>query len=416
MSLPDPRRIVRLWVVSVAALTATANAQISADEFRATRLPVLRAVLDNDPELRAAEFRSVAAESERDAVGIADPWLAVSTAPVSLLEPNAPAGHRLQVSQRLPLPGTLTPMRQRASAVAEATRADRDRIALDRLLHAGRLLDVVARTDATRDLLEQHRVLLRELRQSALARYEAGTGEAQDPLEVDIELAHIEHRLVALKADRAAAEARLSELTGSPTAVPPVTVIPVPPIPGEEPAEHPVVRATSATADAAAADVRGAQRANRPELGLSTVYSSMWRESAHRWMVGASAEVPLQWKQRRARVRIARAQASEARARVDSAVATTEADIAVARVRFEEAMHVVALFRDEVIPVAQERVEVVRASFEATSGSFELLVRAEGALRDVQIQSIAARADAWTRLAQLEAALGRLPTGLGEAP
>jgi len=386
-------------------------AQTTSPDFVSARNSVLRTVLDNNPDLQEAHHQTVAAETRRDQVAIPDPRLTWSTAPLSYFDSDVPIGQRIELAQPFPFPGSLAPTRDRMDALTEAADADTDSLALHHAARAARQVDRIARVDTTRRLLEEHRGLLEELLQSSLARYEAGTAAAQDPLQVEIELAHVAHELVVLDAEKRVAMAELQGLAGGtlPNELPTFSAVPSPSLVGESEAPHPDILSADARMRASEAAVQSARRSALPDLAVMTSYASMWRNPAHRWMAGVSVELPLHWRARRAEVEEARAESAAAVSALTASETWLTANEAVAKARFDEAMHVVALYGDTVVPTARKRVEVVRSTFESTSGSFELLVRTERALRDAEIQSIAARTEAWSRLAELQVARGQMP-------
>ena len=66
----------------------------------------------------------------------------------------------------------------------------------------------------------QHIELMRAVRSGATAQYESGRGSAQDALQAELELAHMEHDAAVLASQRRLTAARLNELLHRPPEAP----------------------------------------------------------------------------------------------------------------------------------------------------------------------------------------------------
>jgi outer membrane protein TolC len=269
--------------------------------------------------------------------------------------------------------------------------------------------------------------LLEDFRRSATSLYSAGLLSQQDPLQAEVELAHLEHSAVELTTQKRVVIARLNALLHrAPGAAlpPPPRTLPV--MATWEPsvalsdetalgledlavAVHPAVAAAAADIRAREADVRLAAYEAYPDFGVTTSYSSMWADDEHRWMVGFNLNLPI-WRDRIDAVR------SEARARVLEAEAKRRAieDEVRSRARqiFEalrEAHHVLTLYRSRLLPAARDQVRAAHAGVDTGTNSFLALIMAERNLRDVELGQEEAIATLDRRLAELARAVGRLP-------
>jgi outer membrane protein TolC len=381
-------------------------------------LPALeRAVLEHNPSLAAmraslaeAEARSRREGSLEDAR--AHVWLSPRSVGLDTVDP----AWGVSIEQPLPLFGVRRWARSEATAEHNAARGDLEVARLDLLRETRRAYydDYhwwVARATAT-ELL----ALMRGIRQSALARYAAGSAPQQDVLQADVEIAMLEHEAVSAERNRHVVEARLRALLH----LSPVQVLPAPSLSLEAPsmdharmilaargvAPWPELGAAEARIEASRARVERAWHERLPVTSLTAEYDRAMHPIEWRTRVGVALTLPFNL----GRID---AQQDEARARLDRAVAERDAArdqverrVAEAVVQFEESLHELHILRDQLVPSTERAVAAARAGYESGKGDFSALL---GALRDHQRarldyhRTIAAANDA---AAELERALG----------
>ena len=382
-----------------------------------TREAVVRDVLDANRQLAAATLAWHASSEQPAQVGaLPDPTVSWSVAPATFGPSQPGVGQQVVLRQALPSPGSLAPRVRAAEARAEALSGDLEALRRTLGLEAARAVDELGRIEASLALLDQHAALLVELKASAEARYAAGQARAQDPIQADVALAHVEHQRVVSAAERRLVQVRLSVLLHRPPdALPGVGPL------VDAPARSTPMQGARPELLAARADERGAQelvhatrRSALPELALMGSYSSMWMQPEHRWMLGLGVEVPLQQGARRAELRQAEALAEAARAEREYVEDAVAAELQSARASLQEARHVLRLFDERLLPAARTRVAVARAAFEVGAKSFDTLIDAERSLRDAELGRVGAVALTWTRESELVVASGGalLPTAL----
>jgi len=151
-----------------------------------------------------------------------------------------------------------------------------------------------------------HVALMGAMRDEATAQFQAGRASAQDPLQAEAELAHMEHDTAILASQRDVTVAQMNELLHRAPELPlppPPSELPLPTLPNARESAHlesdAVAHRTEITAArqrAHAAQAR-AERADReyyPDVTLSTSYNSMWDMPEHRWMIGLGFNLPIQ--------------------------------------------------------------------------------------------------------------------------
>ncbi len=382
--------------------------------------PLVEAVLARNPGVdRARQAWRAALAAEPQATGFADPTLSLSIAPLSVIDPDVRIGFGVELMQPLPYPGKRRLRGQVAAAEAEAAQDDyaalRQRLAL---MTAQLYWDYVFSAQALA-INAEHIDLLGEYGKTVAAYLDVGRARQDEALEVDQELAELHSDRATLEADRDLVVARLDALLHRPPQAP----LPAPPEAAVPPAldvsrealqraalaGRPELRAAGHRIDGAGAAIDLARRDYYPDLSVMGSYSRMWPMLAHQIMVGISIPLPLQRGRRGAAVDAARAHVAERRAGRDELTDQVLLDVERAFRRVGEADETVKLYREQVLPAAQDRVASIRIGLDAGRASFLEVIRAERALRAARLRYQIALADAHRRRAELDWAVGRVP-------
>lgn len=381
-------------------------------------------VLARNPSLAAArEALAAAAERPAQASALPDPTVSYALAPLSIASGDVDFGQRLAVEQMLPYPGKRRLRGAAAGAEAEAAGEELAALGLDLAFETALLFDDWYLVHRALEISAAHRELVAEILEVATGRYAAGLVPQQDPLQAEVELAHVLHDRVMLESRRDVVAARLNALLhrdpSAPLAPPPASLpsparLPSPSPPSEDAlaatlAARPEVRALDARIRALEAEVELARLGRRPDLAVMGSYDSMWGETEHQWMAGVAVELPI----RRARLAAAEAEAeaalASARSRRDALLDRLAAEVATARLRLHEAAHVVDLYASRLLPASRDRLQAARAGFETAQSDLSALIEAERNLRTVELGHQEALADHHRRQAELARALGHLP-------
>jgi outer membrane protein, heavy metal efflux system len=380
------------------------------------------AVLDHNASLEAMRQATLAAVAKtRSAGALDDPMVSVTVAPRTLGGPTGVSGD-FEVRQALPWWGTLDARREVARAEAEA--ADRDVAALRLRLGA------LAR-GAFSDWVYVHRALqinaanlglLDELRSTARIRYSNGQAPQEDVLQADVQRALLKQQRLEWQRDVTTVQARMNALLDRPpqSEVPEPLELPGPvQLPAEEflaerAAGHPELGKLVAEQQAAEAQERLAGKERYPKFGVSAGYNNMWSDPAMRPMVGLSITVPIGQDKYRATIDAARAQARRAASTLEDERASVLADLASAYASAREAAQSLALYRDELVPLARNTLEVARAEYGSGRGDFLNVLTAEQRRLETELGLARLESQYYQRLAELERASGGgLLTSLG---
>ena len=406
-----------------AAPAQSASDDLFAGHAALDRQALIAAVLARNPSIGAARWawRAALARYPQE-TALDDPMLEYGVAPLSLGSSRVDTAQRAVLSQAIPFPGKLALRGEIALAEADAAASDFAAVRLRLATLASLLFDEYYLVERKLGVNEAHRTLLAELREIAVARYEAGTASQQDPLEAELEEAELLHRDVMLRADRAITADQINALLHRSPELP----LPPPPETLEaraatsEPrealvahalAKRPELRAAEARVAAREAAVALAQREFLPDLRLMGTYDSFWEESELQPMLGVELNLPLRRARRHAAV--AEAEASLEQARSERAGTDDQVRLSVGRAleRLAEAHHALEIVRDRKLPAARDRVDAARAAFETGQSDFSALVDAERTLRDAELDQEETLVELSRRHAELARAVGALPGG-----
>jgi outer membrane protein TolC len=389
------------------------------------RAAYVRAVLRRNPAIESARQAWRAAIARvRQSGAFEDPMVTLDVAPLSIGSSSARFGWSGMVSQRLPWPGKLSLEATVARAEADAQRSDYEAARRELALSASLLFDDYFVAVRSIEINAHHVELMRSMHAAAIAQFEAGRASAQDPLQAEFELTHMEHDTIILASKRDVTVAQMNELLHRDPELPlpaPPKDLPVPTaadvaapkLESEAVERRPDIAGARQHARAEEARAERAARESYPDVTVSTSYNSMWDAPEHRWMVGLSFNLPVQTGRRRGAVDEANAMRAKYEADAARMSDMVRTQVVVALKQLEEASHVLHIFEQRLLPIARQQVDAARAAFISSQAPFVAAIDAEKNLRGVELDQQVAQADYDRRRGELDRALGRMP-GLEE--
>jgi cobalt-zinc-cadmium efflux system outer membrane protein len=382
----------------------------------------VRAVLRRNRSIESARQAWQAAMGRaRQAGSLEDPMVNVEVAPLSIGSHAARFGWDAMISQHLPWPGKLALDESAARAEADAAKSDFEASRRELALTASLLFDQYFVAVRSIEVNAHHVELMRSMQGAATAQYEVGRGSAQDPLQAEFELTHMEHDTVILASQRDVTLAQMNELLhrepNSPLPPPPKELAPAAPadamgrsaLQTEAAARRPEIMAMRERARAAQARADRASREYWPDITVSTSFNSMWDMPEHRWMVGLGFNLPIQAGRRGGAVDEAKAMRAQYEADAARMSDMARTQVVVALKQLQEAEHVLHIFGERLLPIARKQVDAARAAFISSQVPFVAAIDAEKNLRGVELEQQTAQADYDRRRAELDRALGRIP-------
>ncbi|MHB8811736.1 MAG: TolC family protein [Steroidobacteraceae bacterium] len=392
---------------SVSAEEEPLGAPLTADAFT-------DAVLAHNASLEAMRQAVVAAvEQVRPAGALDDPMLSVSAAPRSFGTAGGTSGD-VEVSQSFPWWGTLDARREVARADAEA---------MGRNLDALRLRLATTARGAFADWVYVHRALdintanlsvLDELRNVARIRYATGQAPQEDVLQADVEHTMLKQQRLEWERDLIVAQSRMNALLDRapqsaippPAGLPAASALPAEQILAQRALAHPQLEELADEERSAEERQRLAEKERFPKFGVSVGYNNMWADPAMRPMVGLSFTLPIDQGKYRATIDAAHAQARRAASTLEDQRASLLASLSADYAAVREAARSVALYRDELVPLAQSTLDVSRAEYGTGRGDFLNVMTAEQHRLDTELGLARMQSRYFQSLAELDRASG----------
>ena len=212
---PFPRRAQAVaYIIALLACAVPGGTPVAADPLEGgadsltlgsplERGTLVKAVLERNPTLGAARHAwqaSLQRVSREDSFD--DPTVSYSFGPLSIGADDARYGQVVRLTQHLPASGTLRLRGEVARAEAEVARHGYRAARLGLAHMAALLFDDYYYVNRAIEINEEHVLLLEDFKRIATARYAAGTATQQDPLQAEVEVAHLHHRRIVLAARR----------------------------------------------------------------------------------------------------------------------------------------------------------------------------------------------------------------------
>lgn len=401
-------------LLAVGVLGAAPSAAQQAAESPAfgptlTAAALVDRVLGQNAGLAAVDAAAEAAAYRIEPAGSRDdPMLSIGAAPRS-------SEHNVEFSQRLPWPGTLS---ARENAARHAASAADWSVDAQRLALAAAAKQAYAEWYFVARALEIHhevQTLLEDLIATAEVRYAAGRALQQDVLQAEVERAELETEELRLRRQQTAARARINALLNRTAGAP------LPPAAGIDivrPAldrqalerlaleRHPELERLDAEIAAASSRVTVARKGFFPGFQVHAGYNALWDDADKRPMLGVSINVPLDRGKRQADLDRAQAEMRRAEFTLSDERARLLADIARARAEVVESVESIAVYEDELLPLAEAYLNAAVADYQSGTGAFLNVVTAEQRLLSTELNLVRARADYVRRLAELERLTG----------
>ena len=371
---------------------------------------LVAAVLRRNPGLAAQRAALTEAAARIKTAGrLSDPTLSVAVAPGTI--GNAVGAREdIEVSQALPWWGTLDARSAAARLKADAASEDVQSLALR--------LRALAQSEyaewwyihAALKINQRHQALYAELREAAKARFAAGLAPEQDVLQADLERTMLRQESLVLRQQQLVIQADINALLNLPgdAPLPPPGPLPpatdLPPLPALRAfalEQHPNVRELELKERVASEQVTLAQKARFPNFTVSAGYNSMWDSVPMRPMVGVAINVPLDQGRRRAAIDAARAGARRARDSLIDLSAHLGGQITAAYAAVGEERRSLALYRNQLVPLAKSTLAVSRSEYAAGRSSFLYIIDAERGWLDAELGLARTRAELYRSLARL---------------
>lgn len=396
---------------------------------------LLAAALADNPELKSDQARWEGfREKIRQAGTFDDPMLMLRLQNLLVRDPLAfdrdgTSAKIIGVSQMVPFFGKRGLAKEAAAQAAEAARWGLEERKLElaamvkeswyRLLFVDRYLEII----------EKNIVILDDLSRYSETMYGLGKGQQQEVLKAQLERTRMEEMRITLAQKRRSLVASLNSLAYRPVDQPITPAVPLALTPlaltgaelermAEE--NRPLLKVAAARAKKARA-MRGlAARELYPDFTFSFEYmqrqsSEMDANGFDMYSTGVTFNIPLQHDRRQAMVAEGEADTRMAEADREMALNAIRLGIGDGLARLEGSRNLARLYRQGIIPQADNTYQATLSAYRAGKGEFMTVLDSRMTLINFEREYCEAVADYQMQLARLEAVVGTaLPTGAGE--
>ena len=386
------------------------------DRLSVTQL--VSAVLDANPRLDIAQATwqaSVAKVKQQSALD--DPQFQYSFAPLTIDGEKSEFGQHFEVSQKLPFPGKLHLQAKTAAFQAESKQQD---IARLQLLLASSAKSLFAdwyfiHQAIAIDKLKQG--LLKEFRDITVTQYETGQASKQQVLHADMELALLKHQSIVLQRKKKTLLAQLNTLLNRPVdsqLAEPQQLVETIKLPNLDQLQikairfRPELKAVIANINANKTERDLAELAYYPDLKLSAGYNSLWDNEDKRFNIGVGINIPLDQSKRRAAEQQAKANSQQANWQKIDLQAKIKQELAITYAYTEESLHVLRLYKQQLLPLANENLSATKADYRNGKANFLSVINSKNKRLQTQLETEQALTDVHRRFAELERTVGSI--------
>ena len=416
---------LRAVVLSLVTLIVTCSAVVGADEATTitttqtlSQEQLVKWVLARNPSLEELKAAVEEAVSRVIPAGsLDDTQLSYAFAPATVDGFRRADGstrgfnQRIELSQTIPWPGTLSLRKLEAQSEAHA---------IEQSLADQRLQIIAAIKTGFAEWYYVHhalilnradQALLIELRNVAEAQYASGRAGQQDVIQAEVEHASLQEMALVLERKRRTIQAQLNALINrrpDETLPPPGQLKAVLTPPKFDQLQllaleaHPELKQLAAEQQASKARIGLAEKKFYPDFKLMAGYNNLWDESDKQWTIGASINLPFDREKYNAALGAARAGSMKTRWHLIDRRNRLLADLARSRAEVIESVQTIQLYQDRLLPLVDENLRAAEADYRAGIGDFLNVITAENRKLETALRLERTRSDYVRRIAELE--------------
>ncbi len=384
---------------------------------------LVREVYQENPSLKAARLKWEALQERPKITGsLPDPMLSYGYFFDNVETRVGAQNQRVGLSQKIPFPGKLSLSAKRARQEAQQAFWQYQTLTRELIMRTKIAYYDLYRVDRTRRILREQLDLYEQTFASARSKYESGTAQQEDVLKAQLSAAEIEKRLLDLVQMRAAAQARLNALRNRPASTPveaaaqldlalPLTLERATALAAQYRQE---LQEADVGIEGSETSLALAQKDRLPDFTVGVDYIqvnpnifSSPPDNGHDAVVGSiSVNVPIWFGKLNAEEREARKNLAASRETQQNIANSVAADVRDAWFQATTACDQIELYRQNLLPQAQQTYEASRAGYEAARTSFIMFLDTERSLLNFRLGLIASETDFAKALALLERRIG----------
>lgn len=396
--------------ISQAAMAAAQTAPANAGEAHLNPVLFVQSVLAQNPNLKIEEAGHDAAIARIASAGaLDDPMISYTSAPQSF---GASIGYRqnVQISQKIPWPGTLD-LREHA-ANAEAKSAEYQ-IGDARLSLAARARAAYADWYYVYQALainNKNIKLVIQMRAVAEAAYASGRSPQQDVLQAEIELTRLKNQTLELERRRAIIRAGINALLNADqtSAVNPPGDLPSPMTKHDLSAltaaalsQYPALKSADSEITASRDRVELAEKAYYPNFQITAGQNTLMDARQKQLTVGVALNIPI-WGKHDGDYDEAHAKLRQSQFKLISVRNTLLSDLEKTYAAIQQTRNTIDLYDKRFVPLAKLNLKAASADYSAGAGAFLNVIAAEQQQLMAELERERARADYYTQFATLD--------------
>ncbi len=384
---------------------------------------LVREVLQKNPSLAAARLKWEALREHPKVAGsLPDPMLSYGYFFDNVETRVGAQNQRVGASQKIPFPGKLSLASRKAAREAVIAAWEYQALARDLILRSKTAYYDFYQVERSREILNAELSLLGNVLKTSQARYEAGEGQQPDVLRAQLTTSEIQKRLLDLTQQREAVLARLNALRNAAQNTPLVVSeeLVSPSLPDRSRAMAIALQYRQELQQAGVAIERDrlglslARMDRLPDVTLGVDYTQVNRniflnppDNGHDALMGTvSVNVPIWFGKLKAEEREARKRLEQSRAMADDVRNNVQADVQAAWFRAQLSHDQLLLYRQTLLPQAEQSFAATRAGYESARVNFIDLLDSERALLALRLGEVMSAADLARAMALLERAIG----------
>lgn len=386
------------------------NAGANASRLLSAQALVLQ-VLDRNQGIVAMRAAADAAMAQiESAAALEDPMVSYAMAPNTFGAPRQGLNQNVQLSQKLPWPGTLRLRTQAARAAAESAEQQVADVRLRLVARARAQYAQWYYVHRAMAINAENIALMTRLQKVSETAYASGLAPQQDVLQAQVELARLRNQSLELERMRRTVRAGINTLLNrepdtpvpAPEGLPLSTTLRALAVLREAAlARYPRLLALDASLDASRDRLELAHKNNLPNFNVMAGYNSLMDMPAKRFTVGVSINIPFGGNHR-GEIGAAHARVREAEATLADARSQLLGDLDQTYASASQAADSIRLYSTELLELSKLNLQAAEADYSSGNGDFLKLITAERQYLGFKLELARARADFFTQRASLD--------------
>lgn len=378
----------------------------------------------NNPDIQAARATwAQTVEKYPQETALDDPMLNFSYYAESVETRVGPQNYGIGVSQKFPFPGTLRQKGRIVEKEIEIAQIEYEKTARDVIVDLKQAVYEILYLDGAIEITKQNQELLNEILSYAEAQYGNQANGINDAFQAESQLAQLDYDLITLRELRAVQQSVINSILNRPSDEPvPAVAAPIPqPVTVEISAldqlvneQNQEIQIAKMKVEKADESIRLAKRLNLPKFTIGANYISTDDalnpqtpdSGKDPIIIGGGMSIPLWFGKNKARVRYAQEGKTSAQKKAESVTNQMNVNLRKTFFRMENAQRLVILYRDHLIPQAEQSMKIAEEWNRNRRGSVSEVLEVQSVWFNFNLAWLRARIDYAQSFSQLERIAG----------